>query len=531
MRKHGPDTGNPEQRAPDEDATAKQSAFAMPPTQNIYGEILTSGAVVGSYVVDELASEGGFAAVYRAHHLHTNTPAAIKVLRQALAASPRMLERFYLEAETVRRLRHPNIVEIYELDQLSLGRPYIAMEWLDGRNLYEELALRGPFTAWEALAVMEQVGRALACAHGAGVVHRDVKDRNIMVVPTAAGFAVKLVDFGIAKLTAPDDQHQALTTRTFIGTPSTMAPEQILRQPVDERTDIYALGLVLYELVCGRLPFLSESYVAIEQMHLHTPPPRPSERARVSAAFDEVVLRALQKRQEDRYASVTELLDDLRRAVRDASMPAAGATGATGGSLGTAAGREVSCMGVAIEVKPRSSIRDRDEDELLDATEDMLERAHDFFAAQQLEVILSTASSAVAVSLPDASRDPGAHRQALIQAILAWYGACDEAVPHTIKLQVTIHEAAVTVEQHGDRVRLVAGELLQLHRWPQRPDLAGVLATRAALANAHLITPGRQESGTIELGKQIDVYPLAGSDDFYRVEDTTHVTVAPTMLS
>jgi serine/threonine protein kinase len=280
--------------------------------RNLYGEILATGALAGSYVVDALACEGGFASIYRAHHVHTRERAALKVLRLPMACSERLTLRFRQEAEVIRRLRHPHIVRIFEVGELYDGRPYIAMEWLDGRNLAQELRARGWFSEQEALALITEICGAVAAAHHHGIIHRDIKAENVIAVPCGAWFSTRLVDFGIAKLTAPGDLPILVTAQTILGTPQSMAPEQILGLPVDARTDIYALGVLLYALVTGRLPFDGDTIVELEEMHLHATPPSASALAPVSPRFDAVLARALAKRKEDRHPSVAAFLDALR---------------------------------------------------------------------------------------------------------------------------------------------------------------------------------------------------------------------------
>jgi tRNA A-37 threonylcarbamoyl transferase component Bud32 len=281
----------------------------------LYGEILSSGALVGSYVVDALACEGGFASIYRAHHMNNRERAALKVLRLPMACSERLTLRFRQEAEVIRRLCHPHIVAIFEVGELYDGRPYIAMEWLDGHNLADEVRARGSFSEREALAIMTDICDAVAAAHSHGIIHRDIKAENVIAVPCGTWFSTKLVDFGIAKLTAPDDTPALITVQSILGTPQTMAPEQILGLPVDARTDIYALGILLYMLVTGCLPFEGDTSVEIEEMHLHATPPNASDVAPVSPALDGVLARALAKRKEDRQGCVAELLAALRAAV------------------------------------------------------------------------------------------------------------------------------------------------------------------------------------------------------------------------
>jgi eukaryotic-like serine/threonine-protein kinase len=283
-------------------------------------DALPPGTAVGSYIVEELRFEGGFAYIYKARHsTRGERPAALKVLREDSLTSQENIRRFQQEAQTINRLRHPNIVRLYEIGEVQRGQPYIAMEWLDGPNLERGLAMNGPLPVTTALLVMEQLCSALAAVHALGVVHRDLKAQNVVVLADAEGFPVKLVDFGIAKLL-----HSSRTELTgdgrVVGTPLTMAPEQILGQPVDARTDIYALGLLLYQMVTGHLPYRSPTLMEVEDMHLSAPIPRASlEGAKVSPAVDDVIVRCLAKNKLDRYATVADVVDALREAVESSA--------------------------------------------------------------------------------------------------------------------------------------------------------------------------------------------------------------------
>ena len=490
-----------------------------PQRRSIYGETLPEGTRVGSYLIDGLISEGGFASVYRASHVPSWEPAALKVLRHDLSLSPRMLERFWQEARIIRRLRHPNIVELYQVGELAPGRPYIAMEWLPGRTLRQHLAERGPFTAREAVALMNDIRSALSYAHSEGVVHRDIKTENIIASQRDDWFDLKLVDFGIAKLTAPEDQDAAMTTRTMIGTPSTMAPEQILRQSIDGRTDIYALGVVLYQLVCGRLPFISEDFVELEQMHLHGRPPRASERARVTRTFDEVIFRAMAKRKEDRFADVDAFQDALRDAVERPSFAAVEA-GLPPPQRDAGVGRVEFGMGVAIEIKRSrrdgeafEDLDDDADDDLLDALDDALDSAQELLDNNGFEIALSTSESLLGVSLLGDRHQREAQERLLVNAIWAGY-LCwlDEREDPRVTMYITVHGAAVLTRRQATRTEMVGGELLQPARWPCRAEQAGVVVTRAALATVLAETAAlEQVACTLPFG----LHPLASDDSAF----------------
>jgi tRNA A-37 threonylcarbamoyl transferase component Bud32 len=441
-------------------------------TPNMYGAILAHGAVAGSYIVDEYVSQGGFASIYRAHHMGTGQAAALKVLHPALAQSRHMIRRFRQEAEAVNRLRHPNIVRLYELDELMDGRPFIAMEWLDGRTLRHELDARGTFTAAEALAILEEIGGAVAAAHACGVVHRDIKASNVIALPRGDWFSTRLVDFGIAKLTAPDDAHTSVTTRAILGTPTNMAPEQILGEPACARTDVYALGILLFQLLVGRLPFEGADAIEIEQMHLSARRPHASALAPVAPVIDDVIITAMAVDRDRRPATVDELLAHLCAAVRSA-----GGAGVT--SQRTAG--ETSTEGIAVLIRARARGRGREHH---DAVDDVLERAHEAVLAAGLHVVLETGESLLAVAPLAGERDR--LRNALLQALGALVdGPASEA--ERVDVSAILDTGEVRVARRADGMHLTGGELLGLGRWPVLPaglfageDMLGGLAELAA---------------------------------------------------
>src|SRR5712664_3508426 len=272
---------------------------------------LAPGDRAGEYLILGTIASGGCGTVYTAEHRVLGRKAAVKVLHSQLATSPEMVERFVREARVVNRIRHPNIVDIYEFGELGDKRPYFVMELLEGTSLASIVERRGRLTPAQALGYLEPVCEALRAAHAAGVVHRDLKASNV------AG--VKLLDFGIAKLvrTAPGERGLTAVGQR-IGTPYAMAPEQIRGGAIDTRVDIYALGVLLYELLTGRYPFISGDPVEMERLHVEAPPPRPSAMAPVSPEIDSIVLRCMEKDAARRYPDVGAFVDALRAAVKGA---------------------------------------------------------------------------------------------------------------------------------------------------------------------------------------------------------------------
>jgi serine/threonine-protein kinase len=272
---------------------------------------LPPGAKVGTYTIEAVAALGGFGSVYRAAD-PSGQPVALKVLHASYAAFPNILGRFRREVEVVQRSRHPGIVDVLALGELPDGRPFIAMEWLDGQTVTQIARAAGTLDLDFALWIAEELCSALALVHAAGVVHRDLKGSNVMIIESGGRKRVKLLDFGIAK---PLDQHTKLThTGAQIGTPGHMAPEQLLGRLVGPPTDIYALGLLLFKLLTNRNPFDARTMGELELMHLSAPPSRASEVAGVPEAVSEVIARCLSKKPNARYASVEELLEELREA-------------------------------------------------------------------------------------------------------------------------------------------------------------------------------------------------------------------------
>ena len=289
---------------------------------------LPIGMMVGEYRVTGKVGEGGMGTVYAGIHPVIGKKVAIKLLNPNLATDPGAISRFVSEARSVNHIQHPNIVDIFSFDRLADdNRHYFVMELLEGRTLKEEIERQAPMPAVLALHVLWQVCDALEAAHARGIFHRDLKPDNVYLVERAtAGVFVKLLDFGIAKLTGEAGVGLSHTrTGVPMGTPFYMSPEQCRGVGVDHRTDIYSLGVMMYEIFTGQLPFTGSSYIDVIQGHLSTPPRPPTELAGVSESLSQVILRAMSKDPEGRQQSATELKRDLERLAREAGMPLASA--------------------------------------------------------------------------------------------------------------------------------------------------------------------------------------------------------------
>jgi len=270
------------------------------------------------YSVEERLGAGGMGAVYRARHLQMDRPVAIKVLHQRFVEDEAARNRFQIEARAAVMLRHSNAVSVTDFGQTSEGCVYIVMELLEGRTLREILSRESPIETARAISIMLQTSAAVAAAHEAGIIHRDLKPSNILVTQSADQPAVvKVLDFGIAKVTADklDDDENATSmvqSSSVIGTPRYMSPEQYNGFELTPATDVYSLGVILYEMLTGMAPFTGATREQIAQKHANDPPHPP--RGIVAAIpedVERVVLLALEKRPEDRPANADEFRQEL----------------------------------------------------------------------------------------------------------------------------------------------------------------------------------------------------------------------------
>jgi eukaryotic-like serine/threonine-protein kinase len=295
------------------------------------------GQVLGSYRLLEVIGGGGMGCVYRAEHVRLGRAVAVKVLHDHHARRRDALRRFLQEARAASQIRHPNIVDV--LDYLEGDPVSIVMEYLPGPSLDRLLdAAGGGLPAVRALDLAAQIAEGLAVAHAAGIVHRDLKPDNVILV----GDQVKLLDFGVAKLLAAADDPPLTAAGQVIGTPAYMSPEQASGLPVDARTDIYALGAILHELVTGHTPFLAGSFDEYVFKHLSATPAPPSSTPGgrgIDPRIDALVMRCLEKDPAARIGCARSLRDELlavratlvaprRRLLRRAALATVAATAA-----------------------------------------------------------------------------------------------------------------------------------------------------------------------------------------------------------
>jgi len=248
------------------------------------------GVPIGEYVIEEVVAKGGMGTIFAARHPVLGRRAAIKVMNGELGRSSDLVERLVREAQAVNLIRHPNIVDVFSIGTLPDGRGYFVMEWLDGMTLDARIRQRGRLTLAETTAIFDQVSGAIGAAHEAGIVHRDLKPQNIFLCRGRPP-VVKILDFGIAKLSGIETAGTPL-----MGTPGYLAPEQARTTEVDERADVYALGVVLFEMLTGERPFGGESQASVVLKHLEVAPPSLIDRlGSLPPAIDAMVRRMLAK--------------------------------------------------------------------------------------------------------------------------------------------------------------------------------------------------------------------------------------------
>ncbi len=258
---------------------------------------LAPGTMVGEYRVEGLVGEGGMGQVYGAVHPVIGKRAAIKVLLPEICRNQQMVERFVMEARAVNQIGHPNIVDVFAFGALPDGRQYMVMEWLRGVSLSDHLK-RGVPTIPETCDILHAVAAALDAAHAAGIIHRDLKPHNVFLVEVRGSKPlVKLLDFGLVKLSDNDDPRMERTRAgALLGTPAYMSPEQALGRGIDHRSDNYALGVMAFEMLTGRLPFIEDTAMALLVAHMQQPPSPPSSIApNIPAELDRLVYALLAK--------------------------------------------------------------------------------------------------------------------------------------------------------------------------------------------------------------------------------------------
>ncbi len=269
-----------------------------------------TGRTVGKYTLQHLIGRGGMAEVYKSTHPELGRDLAIKILHPHYTDTPGFIERFRREARAAAALRHPNIVQIYDFDVAEDGLYYMVMEYIEGIALEKHLARKeGPMTIEEALPLFQQIAAAVHFAHQKETIHRDIKPANIMLDPDNH---IYLADFGIAQIVGAT---RLTESGVATGTPSFMAPEQVLGQPLTTAVDIYALGVILYQMLTGHMPYEGSNPATLMIKQATEPPTPPSRFVEISLQAEEVILKALAREPENRFATATEMAQALTTAV------------------------------------------------------------------------------------------------------------------------------------------------------------------------------------------------------------------------
>ena len=287
--------------------TVDEAYFTNAAPDPLLGRVLN-----GQFRIEALLGRGGMGAVYRGLQMSLRREVAIKVILSDFARDPRNIKRFHREALATSQLTHPNIVYLHDFGQTDDGILFIAMEFLRGRSLEDELKKTGAIPEARLVPIAAQILKALHHAHGHDIVHRDLKTANVFLVKADDGSdLVKVVDFGIAKiLTSETGQSDITKTGITVGSPAYMSPEQAINKGVDARSDLYSLGVMLYECVLGRAPFTGETPLEVILKHLHEAPPElpPDDElpSPISPAFRALITQLMSKEKDDRPASAAE---------------------------------------------------------------------------------------------------------------------------------------------------------------------------------------------------------------------------------
>jgi eukaryotic-like serine/threonine-protein kinase len=288
------------------------------------GDLLLGQTLAGKYRIEKLIKRGGMGAVYLGKHVLMDKTVAVKVLHPSLALDDDVVRRFSREAKAASRISHPHAVSVTDFGESENGVVFLVMEYLDGRTLKEIIKSEGPMRLDRAVEVLRQVAGALDAAHEQGVVHRDLKSDNIMLSRTNGGEWAKVLDFGIAKIQQSGSRDADITAANLvIGTPQYMSPEQCSQSgAIDSRSDIYSLGIILYEMLSAELPFTGESPTIIMMKQVQDPPPSIREiRPDLPASVAQIILKALAKQPADRFQTAGQLSEALSSAAKAVAEP------------------------------------------------------------------------------------------------------------------------------------------------------------------------------------------------------------------
>ncbi|HJL18062.1 MAG TPA: serine/threonine-protein kinase, partial [Sandaracinaceae bacterium LLY-WYZ-13_1] len=303
-----------------------QTYEAMQP-QEAPQDPLLGRVIDGRYRIEQQIGEGGMGVVYQATHTTLQKKLALKVLRGDNSKDADVVQRFMQEAQAATSIGHQNIIDISDFGRLPDGAVYFVMEYLDGLSLSDMIKRGGSVPMQDAVHIVRQIASALDAAHARGIVHRDLKPDNIITVQQGGDpLFVKVLDFGVAKVGGAASK--LTKTGMVFGTPHYMSPEQAAGHSVDQRTDIYALGVIMYEMFTGKVPFDADTFMGILSKHMFEAPARPTDlKGAALGALEGVILRALEKGPEQRYQTMSELIADLDTVAAGGSIDVGGRSG------------------------------------------------------------------------------------------------------------------------------------------------------------------------------------------------------------
>lgn len=433
---------------PGDEDTEILPSDAVPPPNPALNERETK--TIGDYVVDGLIGEGGGGRVFAARHGTLGVRVAIKVLRQEMVPLQHLVTRFNREVEAIQKIDHPNIVRVIETGQTSAGQPFYVMELLEGMNLRRLLQLHGRFSPAEVLDLITPVCDALAAVHDAGFVHRDIKASNINVEDKDGQRSVKLLDFGIAKSVHGEAGPGLTEPGVKLGSAHTMAPEQVRCERLDSRADIYAMGVVLFQLLTGEYPFDADDPRHIALLHLQAPAPRPSSRAPLSAAIDAVVLRCLEKRADRRFPSARELLAALRAAI---------------GAETESSERELPGLAVLLALPTEDDVEI--DDDMMEDMANIFDQVEQCLSNHRFVFPLRAATTLLAVRLGEPTSQLELERQEM-QGVLEELNSAlaeREGAHPSVRIVLSLRVDPVRCRMTGSEPEIVAGELLELNTW------------------------------------------------------------------
>jgi eukaryotic-like serine/threonine-protein kinase len=464
--------------------TVEHSADASLAMLEMTNDILPIGTKICDYSIRGVISCGGFGTVYRASHIESGRPAAIKVLHPELIAHDNDAIRFKREVEIIRRLQHPNVVNVFDFGQLPYGRPFFVMELLSGETLEHRLLSRDRLTIDETLEILEPLASALDLAHSQSVIHRDLKPSNVFLSNDKNGKTrVVLLDFGVAKVL--DQSGQSLTaSRQIIGTLSCMSPEQLLGEKIDLRTDIYAVGILAYAMITGKAPFevgaLDSDNPVVFLYARYVRPVAPSQHVRIDPALDAPILRALAQDPTDRPASVGEFVASLKAAIRRTAATNSRPDGA----------KEREGIAVHVEVNVDSSAMEEPDDALLLDLETVLPSAASILNEAGLIPIVETGNNLLLViAAPDDPSLWSSLRKRVVETVTQAYERSLVRPGRDMRIRLTFAATSGSLVTNADGA-LIDGGLLDPTAWLPAYQGEGVLLSKT-------LTEGLEVSGRI----------------------------------